>query len=232
MMLTFPSPQGAPLCNPTAVKVQDEIEFVYGDPRYQSPETLRALIAHLKGNETASLDRTWAVALGLKQERFWGYRNLLDFRYWYSTQLYARFPSVSREQLLLVDPLNPPWDLQIAWCDHPMSLRADRLCCRHLVAGSHALRAAEWRWMEMSVVTTQVANTNQTYLSRTHFSQDNPHTHTIYMNQIIKAGIYKSGRYANGNQPLANCTSWLCFTVSYPGRSSGRCYAVHLRGSA
>lgn len=38
-------------------KVQDEIEFVCGDPRYQSPETLRALIAHLKGNETASLDR-------------------------------------------------------------------------------------------------------------------------------------------------------------------------------
>ena len=38
-------------------QVQDEIEFVCGDPRYQSPETLRALIAHLKGNETASLDR-------------------------------------------------------------------------------------------------------------------------------------------------------------------------------
>eukprot|EP00434_Breviolum_minutum_P032031 symbB.v1.2.028327.t1/scaffold2995.1/size65713/2 len=38
-------------------KVQDDIEFVCGDPRYQSPETLRALIAHLKGNATASLDR-------------------------------------------------------------------------------------------------------------------------------------------------------------------------------
>ena len=46
-------------CHESRRQVQDDIEFVCGDPRYQSPETLRALIAHLKGNATASLDRIW-----------------------------------------------------------------------------------------------------------------------------------------------------------------------------
>lgn len=38
-------------------KVRDEEDFVCGDPRYQSPETLRALVAHLKGQTAAALDR-------------------------------------------------------------------------------------------------------------------------------------------------------------------------------
>ena len=42
-------------------QVRDEIEFVCGDPRYQSPETLRALVARLKGKHTAALDRHWAL---------------------------------------------------------------------------------------------------------------------------------------------------------------------------
>ena len=49
----------APRCEAVAkcLQVKDECEFVCGDPRYQPPETLRALVAHLKGQETKQLDR-------------------------------------------------------------------------------------------------------------------------------------------------------------------------------
>ena len=46
--------------------MKEENVFVCGDPRYQAPETLRALIAHLKGqkSEAELLDRALALEGG------------------------------------------------------------------------------------------------------------------------------------------------------------------------
>eukprot|EP00913_Durusdinium_trenchii_P020886 g19624.t1 len=45
-------------------KVRDEEDFVCGDPRYQSPETLRALVAHLKGQIGYQAD-IWSLGVTL-----------------------------------------------------------------------------------------------------------------------------------------------------------------------